>query len=147
MGLFSNIFSRNNKPKPASASIQMPVVQPKKSKYEFLNIKVAGVTFKNGRKSRQTILRKIKFRDPPFEHEADIDIRKYEFEGEPAIGIFVNSEQIGNVPKNQVQYLLDNWSRTDSITAINIYGGGKTELGESRNYGAEVTIRLLNEEN
>ena len=36
---------------------------PVAPQYDFISFKLAGVTFKNGRKSRQSILRAIKFRD------------------------------------------------------------------------------------
>lgn len=115
------------------------------AKYDFLTFKVAGVTFKNGRKTRQAILRKIKFQDPPFEPPISISIKPYEYENETAYGVYANDEQIGNIPKDQIQYVKDNWERRDAATAINVYGGGMTDAGEQRNYGAEVTIRFFKE--
>lgn len=134
-------------PKPISAPVPSPVPTPTpiaepQTDFEFYPVKVAGVTFKNGRKSRQTILRKIKFYDPPFEDGIELGLSKYEFEGNPAISITANGEQIGNVPAAQVPYIMENWCRIESISAINVYGGGKSEDGEEKNFGAEITIRL-----
>jgi hypothetical protein len=115
-------------------------------KYEFLVFRVSGVTFKNDdKKSRQTILRKIKFRDEEFEEEVIVETKKYDFEGSPAIGIYVNDQQIGNVPKDKVSYLIDNWKRLDTITNLEIVGGGKDENGDRLNYGAELTMRFFKE--
>jgi len=108
------------------------------SDYDFLRVKVAGVTFKNGRNSRQTILRKIHFKDPPFDKgNMELTLQRYEWEGAPAFGVYVNDEQIGNIPAEHVQYVQENFSRCDGITNIDVYGGG-----EGRNYGAEIILRF-----
>lgn len=50
--------------------------------FDFLRVKVAGVTFKNGRKSRQTILRKIHFKDEPFDKgDLELTLKREEWEG------------------------------------------------------------------
>lgn len=107
------------------------------SKYEFLKFKVAGVTFKNGRKSRQTILRRMKFQDPPYNKGVDLSLKREEYEGKPAFGVYANDEQIGFVPADLVEYVDANFSRIDQFTHIDVYGGG-----EGKNYGAEVILRL-----
>jgi hypothetical protein len=113
-------------------------------KYEHLCVRVVGVTYKNENgQSRQTLLRKIKYRDEEFEESLEIETRKYDFEGSPAIGVYVNGLQIGNVPKETVPYIIDNWPRMDTITNIEIIGGGKDEEGERLNYGAEIMFRLF----
>lgn len=114
--------------------------------YEYLKIRVAGVTFKNGRKSRQAILRKIKFRDPPFDNnQIYINFEQYNFEGEDAIAIKANGEQIGNVPRDQIKYIMDNWDRIDKPTGIDVYGGGRDNEGYVKSFGAELTLRLFKE--
>lgn len=113
--------------------------KPTQSQYEFLRIKVAGVTFKNGRKSRQTILRKIHFKDEPFDKDLEATLQREEFEGAPAFAVFINDEQIGYIPKEHVQYVQENFARCDGITHIDVYGGG------DRNYGAEITLRFRKE--
>ena len=119
---------------PAPASEAKPA-------FEFLSVKVAGVTFKNGRKSRQTILRKIHFKDEPFDKVTmELTLQREEWEGKPAFGVYVNGDQIGNIPAEYVSYVNDNFSRLDGIVNIEVYGGG-----EGRNYGAEITLRFRNE--
>lgn len=119
---------------PAPASEAKPA-------FEFLSVKVAGVTFKNGRKSRQTILRKIHFKDEPFDKcTMELTLQREEWEGKPAFGVYVNGDQIGNIPAEYVSYVNDNFSRLDGIVNIEVYGGG-----EGRNYGAEITLRFRNE--
>jgi len=109
--------------------------------FDFLKTKVAGVTFKNGRRSRQTILRAMYFKDAPFDKgDMELTIERGEWEGKPAFGVFVNGEQIGNVPAEHAQFVADNFSRLDGITHIEVYGGG-----EGRNYGAEIILRFRNE--
>ena len=112
-----------------------------KPAFEFLSVKVAGVTFKNGRKSRQTILRKIHFKDEPFNKGTmELTLQREEWEGKPAFGVYVNGDQIGNIPAEYVSYVNDNFSRLDGIVNMEVYGGG-----EGRNYGAEITLRFRNE--
>lgn len=111
------------------------------SKCEFLKTKVAGVTFKNGRKSRQTILRAMYFHDAPFDKgDMDLELRRYEYESKPAFGVYVNGEQIGNIPAEHTAFVEENLSRCDGITHIEVYGGG-----EGRSYGAEITMRFRKE--
>ncbi len=106
--------------------------------FDFLRTKVAGVTFKNGRKSRQTILRKIYFKDEPFDKgDMELSVQRGEWEGKPAFGVFVNGEQIGSIPAEHTQFVADNFSRLEGITNIEVYGGG-----EGRNYGAEIILRF-----
>ena len=106
-----------------------------------LSVTVAGVTFKNGRKSRQTILRKIHFKDEPFNKGTmELTLQREEWEGKPAFGVYVNGDQIGNIPAEYVSYVNDNFSRLDGIVNMEVYGGG-----EGRNYGAEITLRFRNE--
>lgn len=112
-----------------------------KPAFEFLSVKVSGVTFKNGRKSRQAILRKIHFKDEPFDKGTmELTLQREEWEGKPAFGVYVNGDQIGNIPAEQADYVSDNFSRLDGIVNIEVYGGG-----EGQNYGAEITLRFRNE--
>lgn len=110
--------------------------------YEFLHIKVAGVTFKNGRKSRQSILRAIKFRDGEFSDGVELELTRYEFEGQPAYGIYANGQQIGNVPAHMVDYISTNFERIVSFSNIEVYGGGRDEDGHQKSFGCEVVLKL-----
>ena len=129
-------------PRPAKAEAAAPApASEAKPAFEFLSVKVAGVTFKNGRKSRQTILRKIHFKDEPFNKGTmELTLQREEWEGKPAFGVYVNGDQIGNIPAEYASYVNDNFSRLDGIANMEVYGGG-----EGRNYGAEITLRFRNE--
>lgn len=129
-------------PRPAKAEAAAPApASEAKPAFEFLSVKVAGVTFKNGRKSRQTILRKIHFKDEPFNKGTmELTLQREEWEGKPAFGVYVNGDQIGNIPAEYVSYVNDNFSRLDGIVNMEVYGGG-----EGRNYGVEITLRFRNE--
>lgn len=131
----------------APAAVQVPnnaPVQeaPKDEPYEFLHIKLAGVTFKNGRKSRQSILRAIKFRDGEFSDGVELELKPYEWEGQPAYGVYANGQQIGSVPADKVAYITENKGRIVGFSAIEVYGGGRDEEGQVKNFGCEVVLRL-----
>ena len=132
-------------------SVSVPIVNSSISRkplaenqYDFLKFRLAGVSFKNSDgKSRQTLLRKMKFRDPPFDGDSwDINLRQYEFEDEDAVGVYVNGYMIGNVPRENISYVVLNWDRFDAVTSFEVIGGGKTANGEDLKYGAEVYIRF-----
>ncbi len=108
---------------------------------DYFSFRVAGVTFSNGRKTRQAMLRKIKWGDEPFEI-VDWTIEKYDFEGSPAVGVYANGEQIGNVPKEHLSFVLDNWDRIRSVYHAEVYGGGQDEEGSAINFGCEITLAL-----
>ena len=129
-------------PRPVRAEAAAPAPSSEaKPAFEFLSVKVAGVTFKNGRNSRQTIFRKIHFKDEPVDKGTmELTLQREEWEGKPAFGVYVNGDQIGNIPAEYVSYVNDNFSRLDGIVNIEVYGGG-----EGRNYGAEITLRFRNE--
>lgn len=107
------------------------------STYHTLKIKVAGVTFKNGRKSRQAILRKIKYQDEPFNGYLDVTFEGYDFEGEQAIGVYVNGQQIGNVPRTLIAEFLQYKDYPNSIESLNIYGGY-----DGKSFGCEITMKF-----
>lgn len=119
-----------------------PKAEPKEEPYEFLRIKLAGVTFKNGRKSRQTILRAIKFRDGEFAEGVELELKRYEWEGQPAYGVYANGQQIGSVPADMVPYISDNYERIIDFAGIEVYGGGRDAEGYAKSYGCEVILKL-----
>ena len=124
---------------PGSAP-SVPAAEPK---FDFVQIKVSGVTFKNENGvSRQTILRKLKFNDEPFNAYIELELRPYEYNGSPAYGVYANNLNIGNIPADSVQFISDNWEMIDSISAINVYGGGRDESGRSISYGCKITLKL-----
>lgn len=113
---------------------------PPESPYEFITTKIAGVTFKDGRKSRQTILRRLYWKDAPFDTaKAEATLDRGEYEGKPAFAVLLNGEKAGYVPAIYSQFLADNFDRCDGITHIETYHGANDI------YGAEITIRFRKE--
>ena len=105
--------------------------------YDYWKVTVAGVTFKNGRKSRQTILKKIFFRDEPFNKDEchSCTLRRGEYEGEPSFAVCVHDDIIGFIPREKVQYFYDNFYRCDGITTIRVFS-------EHDIIGARVVVRF-----
>ena len=69
-------------------------------------------------------------------------LQPYEYEGQPAYGIFANGQQLGSVPKDMVSIIEENYSRILDFSNIEVYGGGRDENMNTKNYGCEVTLRL-----
>lgn len=116
--------------------------------FEYLEIKVVGVTFKNDKGlTRQTILRKIHFNDKPFDEYIELGLHEYEFDGKPAFGVYANNMQIGNIPADYVQFIIDNDARYEGICGINVYGGGRDENGYAISYGCKITLKYRKQNN
>lgn len=116
-------------PSPASAEEDSP--------YEFIRTKIAGVTFKDGRKSRQTILRRLYWKDEPFDKNAvEVTLDREEYEGKPAYAVLLNGVKAGYVPAEHAQFVADNFDRCDGVSHIEAYCG-KDDI-----YGAEIIIRF-----
>lgn len=85
-----------------------------------LEFKVAGVSFANddGRE-RQDIIKEIRAGK-----EVDITLEEYSYKGRPAIGVYADGEQIGNVPADTVSEVLP---VLDSCTVeeYEVLGSGK----------------------
>jgi CTP-dependent riboflavin kinase len=91
--------------------------------------RVVGVTFNNDDgTSRQRLLRKIKQEKRPFNKEQNVVLEQYIFRGQPAISVEVNGFQIGNIPKEDVSFIIEN---ADKIVGIDDLFVG---LGESCYY-------------
>lgn len=119
--------------------------------FTFVPLRVAGVTHKNGRRSRQTILRSIYFKDDPYsqvDKNNCIDFVATTFEGDKAVEIWVfnkkTREQIGYVPRNEASFFFDNLARLHSCFDFSISGGGKTVEGDPISWGAGFTARFFN---
>jgi hypothetical protein len=107
-----------------------------RQKYHHLTFNVAGVTFKNGRKTRQAILRKIKFEDEPFCKIESVEFEPYEFDGEQAYYIKVNGETIGNVPRKNIEEFEKYQCRNMTITLLEVSGG------QDFPYGCTITLKF-----
>lgn len=110
--------------------------------YELVPVRVVGVTFKNGRRHRQTILRQIYWKDEPYDGEVAITLQQGEYEGQPTVEVWANNEQIGFVPKEQVPFFVDNWHCYHSAFDLEVSGGGKRPDGERVPYGASFVARF-----
>ena len=107
--------------------------------YIFLRFKVAGVTFNNGRKTRQAILRAFKWGDETVEV---VDFEQYEYERRPAVYVKINDQIVGNVPADTTEKFLEHEKLylRDNVHC-DIYGGDKLDDGSRKNYGCEIIIR------
>ena len=130
--------------KPKAAVTQTPVVNEPvvESPYKFLTFKVAGVTFKNGNKTRQAILRAFKWGGD--EEIETVTFEPYEWEGKPAVYVQVNDQTIGSIPSDVVNtfYEYEKTYKRDNVHC-EVYGGNKLDDGSRSNYGSEITIRYL----
>ena len=108
--------------------------------FELKTFKVVGVTFKNAdRKSRQTILRRIRFNDEPFDSVVDVTIERGEYDGMPAFHVFANGLQVGNISRDDIPYFLNRWSCFNGVYNATVIGGGTDSNGNSINYGMTIT--------
>lgn len=120
--------------------------------FTFVPVKVAGVSFKNGRRSRQTILRQIMWHDEPYSKTkkvVNLNFHEVVFDNEPAIEVWVQDdngeyEQIGYIPKDHVPFFIQNWDLYHSSIDFKVYGGGQTPDGTKLSYGASFTLRFNN---
>ena len=112
--------------------------------FETRVFKVVGVSFKNAdNKSRQTILRKLRFGDDPFDGgNADISISRGEYEGEPAFSVFANGLQVGNIGRDDIPFFLERWPNFDGVSDFTVTGGGTNKDGRPLTYGMTITCRF-----
>lgn len=82
--------------------------------------RVVGVTFKNpGGRSRQTILREIKREEPS---TYSFSLRKYDFEGKPAVGVFYGEEQVGSISTGDLKRALSQIDRFERVESYDVIG-------------------------
>lgn len=120
-----------------------PTSAPASPRYKFVTFNVAGTTFDTEGVSRQTILRKIKFGDAPFENSDSLEValRPSTYEGSPCIECRVNDVLIGYVPKTRISEVMQALKMNGArISAFDVVGGGERD-GEKMNYGAQVVVR------
>lgn len=89
-----------------------------------LIFRVVGVSFDNddgvGR-NRQEILREIEA-DCPRPSAFSLDV--YDYEGEPAVGVYYNGEQVGNIAKKDLPEILPRMSQYSGFSDFAVTGGG-----------------------
>ena len=113
--------------------------------FEFKIFKVVGVTFKNDDgKSRQTLLRRIRFNDEPFENGVDVTIERGEYEGTPAFFVFANGLRVGSIGRDDIPFFVNRWDSFSGVYNATVTGGGTDADGNSIKYGMMITCRFDN---
>ena len=86
--------------------------------------RVVGVTFDNDdgpARNRQEILREIAAEGP---RPRAFTLEVYDFEGEPAVGVFYHGEQVGNIAKKDLPDVLPLMDRYAGLSDFSVTGGG-----------------------
>ena len=95
-------------------------IKKKAAEPRTFEFKVAGVSFSNeDGTERQDIIRKVKDGGP-----ARLTLKQYTYNGHPAVGVYVNDQQIGNVPADLSEDVLKAWS-DDYEARTKVLGSGK----------------------
>lgn len=68
--------------------------------------RIAGVTFKDGKYSRQAALKKLSGNVPPMNEPINFEFEEYLYEDSPAVRIICNGRILGNVPADAVDEFL-----------------------------------------
>lgn len=95
--------------------------------------RVVGVTFDNDdgpARNRQEILREIASEEP---HPRAFSLEVYDFDGEPAVGVFYHGEQVGNIAKKDLPVVLPLMDRYEGLSDFAVTGGGDK-------YGLEIAV-------
>lgn len=96
--------------------------------------KIVGVTFANEEppyRNRQAILRELDNEGAP---ASDLSLDTYDYEGKPAVGLYYNGEQVGNISRSDLKELLPLMERYERIRFYEIIGG------DGMNYGIVITV-------
>lgn len=96
--------------------------------------KIVGVTFANEEppyRNRQAILRELEDDGAP---ASALSLDTYDYEGKPAVGLYYNGEQVGNISHVDLKELLPLMERYERIRFYEILGG------DGMNYGITVTV-------
>lgn len=108
-------------------------------KYEYKTCCVAGTTFKNDNGgSRQELLKKIRYRGAPYRTDPDIRLEKTLYDGEDAIAVYADANQIGWIPKSDLSSILPRFDRYKDVDQFSMNGGGSG----GKKYGIDIRIRF-----
>ncbi len=126
--------STNTKPKITKSSID-------DRKVGYMTFRVAGVTYDNDDgSSRQEIISQIKKDKEYNSTENKLDFKEYSYEGKPALAVFIDGKQVGNVPANRVDFLLEEIEKDHLVSAeLEFLGGGDLS------YGIKITLGIIKE--
>lgn len=128
-------------PRATAASASVPSASiPSVRRYTY---KVAGTTFTTDGISRQSVLRKMNFGDPPYNDTVEVSLMRTTFEDAPCIAVKVNDFIIGYIPKDKLPEVLPMFDNINPETInIKTYGGSMGDDGHRHSYGAEVSFCL-----
>ena len=109
------------------------------SKWEHVTFELADVLEENeDGVRRQTLLRKVKEKRPPFDKERVVSLTKIEGSDEPQFSVSVNGYVVGTVPPKAAASIAEKWERIDCISAFEPYGRSTAH----DYYGAQVYVRF-----
>lgn len=107
--------------------------------YEYKTCRVAGTSFKNDDGSnRQEILKKIRYKGAPYRTDPDIRLEKVQYDGEDAVAVYANENQIGWIAKSDLSGVLPRFDRYNDVDQFSMHGGGSG----GKNYGMDIRIRF-----
>ena len=105
-------------------------------------LKVAGVTFNNDDgSSRQALLKKLYFRDAPFDDYTQISFEQFFWQDEIAFKVLADGYCIGNVAKKDIDFI--NIHELDLLVEDIEVVGGVAPSGEHINYGCNIRVSYL----
>lgn len=90
---------------------------------------------------RQTLLRKIKEKRPPFDKEQVVSIAEVDGSEPPLFFVTVNGCVVGAVPPKAAASIAEKWERIDCISAFEPFGRSTAH----DYYGAQVYVRFFAE--
>ena len=107
----------------------------------YMTFRVAGVTYNNDDgTNRQEIIAQIKENKNCSSTENKLDFKEYSYEGKPALAVYLDGKQVGNVPANRVDFLLEEIEKNHLVSAeLEFLGGGDLS------HGVEITLGILKE--
>ena len=110
------------------------------SKWEHVTFELADVLEENENGvRRQTLLRKVKEKRPPFDKERVVSLIEIEGSDEPQFSVSVNGYVVGTVPPKAAASIAEKWEGIDCISAFEPYGRSTAH----DYYGAQVYVRFF----
>ena len=131
------VQAERSAPQPAQTRVKVEYMGPKPvDTIQRMNERVAGVTYSNGRRQRQTILREIYWHDKAYAGKVVLTLKVGEYEGKQTVEVWANEEMIGYIPAAQKDYFLEHWHQLAGLSTLDVSGGGETQSGEPIPFGA-----------
>ena len=104
----------------------------------YITFRAAGVTYKNDDGSdRQKIIERLRKDIEKFKKGGRLNLKEFSYNGKPALAIYIDGLQIGNVPANKVDFLLEEIDKGNIVSGeIEFLGGGDLT------HGVEITLGI-----